>query len=440
MLTMKSTPVALTAKRFPFARLLFWGVSLLVIILREPRFFTLPRFWAEEGTLHFAAAFSLPWYQTLFLPQFGYLNFWPNLAAILANLAPLEQAPLVTTLMALAAQMTPIILILWSRSPIWKGWLFRLAGVAVYLFAALTWETWLNTTCSYTIFGLITFLILLEETPSGAARRWIYRALLLLAGLTGTLSCFLTPFFAARAFFEKDKQRWLQTAILALCTLAHMVIIFSYRDQGNIGDRFNFIGFATLGATLAAQTFALLAAGLDQASAWGNQLYALTSQNPDQFQLLGRLFLAGEAVLLLLFSFNLPRMQRFLFLGSFATLLVLPVMFSAIPDKYSFMKTGFHQRTFMPPNVLMGWMLLFGLRLTRPQKSSTGAGSLARWACALALAAALFWGIQAYPRSWGGNAVWPDWKAEVETWRADPAYALRIQPEGWVIQLKTPEK
>lgn len=446
ILPMKPVRLAFLDSHPHIASLVFLALSLLVMVLREPRYFTLPRFWAEEGTLHFAAAFSMPWHQTLFLPQFGYLNFWPNLAGILANLVPLEQAPLVTTLMALAVQLTPIVLILWSRLPIWKGWLFRLLGVAVYLFAALSWETWLNTTCSYTFFALITFLILLEETPARPARRWIYRALLLLAGLSGTLSCFLMPFFAARAFFEKDRERWLQTAILTLCVLLHMLIIFSYSARGNIGDRFHFIGFATLGATVATQTAALFTTGLEQAATWGNYLFALTSQDQDQFQILGRFFLAGEVILWLLLSYNLPRMQRFLFLGSFATLLLLPVMFSAIQDKYSFMKTGYHQRTFMPPNVVLGWMLLFGLRHTRSNKLAAWAGSLAHWSgslsrllCGLVLATALFWGIQAYSQPWEATAFWPDWRGEVETWRTNPAEVLRIQPEGWVVQLKTPE-
>jgi len=100
--------------------------AILLIVIRDVRYFTNPRFWAEEGTLHFAYSYNHPWYQALIHPQVGYLNFYPNLATVLATLVPLEFAPLVTTLAALLVQLIPIVIILLSSSMLWKGWLRKI--------------------------------------------------------------------------------------------------------------------------------------------------------------------------------------------------------------------------------------------------------------------------------------------------------------------------
>lgn len=432
----KSAPIPLRKileSSFPAA--FVTAVVALVIVLRDTRYFTQPRFWAEEGTLHFAFSFSHPWWQALFQPQVGYLNFWPNLSTLLATLPPLEMAPLVTTIMALVVQMIPIVLILWSKSPLWSGWKYKLLGIGVVLFAPLTSEVWLNTVNSFTYFAVIAFFILLEEPLLGQARRWVYRALLLLSGLSGTLACFLIPLYAFRAFTEKDRERWVQTAVLSACAVVQSALIFSYKTSGSFEQRLHLIGFTTLGATIWTQTIGFFAVGLTQAHEWAITLYSLAVNDLSSFQDWGRGLLVVGLLLLFLLSTNLPLKYRILFLGGYGILMLLPMMFSVIDEKYDLMRTGVHGRLFLAPNVIFGWMLLFGVRFQKWKNWRVSLSWLASLGCVALLATSLFWGITSYRAPWYVADTWPDWKTEVQHWRADPSYPLRIQPEGWVVSL-----
>ena len=73
-------------------------IGAAAIFLRCPRLFFEPRFWAEEGSF-FSFAFSHSALETLLRPDGGNYDLPRNLASVLAvHLAPLEWAPLVTTL------------------------------------------------------------------------------------------------------------------------------------------------------------------------------------------------------------------------------------------------------------------------------------------------------------------------------------------------------
>ena len=238
--------------RGPFRTILFSGLTAVLIYLRDPRFFTSPRFWAEEGSLHFAYSYSHGWLQALFNPQVGYLNFWPNLATLLATTVPLQSAPLITTLLAFAAQLLPVVLILTSRSTLWMGWWRKALGVGVVLFFPLTTEVWLNTINSFTYLAAAAFLILLEQPPDAGIRRWMNCVLLVVCGLTGTLACFLAPIFAYLAITERSTERRWQTLILSACAVVQAVLIFNFKFSawGNIDQRFGVIGPTALGAAL----------------------------------------------------------------------------------------------------------------------------------------------------------------------------------------------
>lgn len=403
--------------------------------LRDPRYLLQPRFWAEEGSLHFAYSYSHTWLQALFNPQVGYLNFWPNLATLLATLPPLEVAPLVTTLLAFAVQMLPVLLVLFSRSPLWQGWVRKCLGVAVVLFAPLTTEVWLNTINSYVYLAVAAFFILLEETPQGQARRWVYRGLLALSGLTGTLACFLTPLFFYRAWRERQAERGGQALILAACAMLQVGLIFSIHSYGNVGQRFTLIGLTTVGSAVWTQSLGLFAAGYEQAHHWAKHLLALHTLDPYLFKLWGRSLLLAALAFFFMLSSNLPTRERIIYLGSYGLWVLFSIMFSIIPDKYDFINTGMQQRLFFAPNVILGWMLLANLRFDWVQGWHGWARRITALLAAALLCLAILWGVWSFWRPWVPASAWPDWRQEVSTWRATPGYLLRIQPEGWTVNL-----
>lgn len=416
-----------------------WIVLVLVIILivvRQPQYFLQPRFWAEEGTLHFAFSYSHNWLTALFQPQVGYLNFWANLATLLATLVPLETAPLVTTLMAMIVQLVPVVLILWSTSSIWNHWSRKLLGVAVLLFVPLTTEVWLNSVNSYPFFAVITFFILLVEPPSGLSQRWFYRILLVFSGLTGTNSCFLIPLFALRAWQERNRERWLQLILLSICAVIQIILIFSFQSGGNIGQRFHIIGLSTFGLTMWTQGFGLFAFGYDQASNWATLFYSMALEDMTGFQTWSRAMLAVGFTLLFVLTANLPLKTRIYFVGAYFILMLLPMMFSVVQDKYWLAMTGLHQRIFLAPNILLGWMLLLGIQFRQGNHRYLSLSNLISFVCILLLTASLLWGIKTFREQTRAVETWPDWKQEVEIWRTNPNYALRIQPDGWFVELQ----
>lgn len=411
---------------------------ILISVLRDTRYFTMPRFWAEEGTRHFTFSYSHGWFQSLFQPQVGYLNFWPNLATKISLLGALENAPIVTTLMALLVQLVPVALILWSKSPLWDNWYRKLAAVVIITFAPLTGEVWLNSVNSYNFFAIITFLILIEDAPEQSTRKWVYRILLLLGGLTGTLSCFLIPFFILRVFFEKKIERWWQIAILSACALVQISLILSYRSSDNRGlaDRFHLLGPAGLGAAIWMQTITLFSLGVERAGSIAKEIYTHIQYDLNGFQIWGLLMLIGAIGIFILLSSNIPIKTRLIFLGSYATLVFLPMMFSVITDKYALMETGIHQRLFLAPNTIFGLMLLVGIRFQKNRGWKAAISNLASILCLLLVSVSIFWGIYFYRSTGFKQDYWPNWKNEVQTWKTNPQFKLQIQPEPWYITLK----
>jgi hypothetical protein len=417
---------------------LLMAVAAATIFLRDPRYFLQPRLWAEEGSLHFAYSFSHSALQSLFQPQLGYLNFWPNLATILATLIPLETAPLVTTLMAFIGQMLPVGLILFSRSPLWGGWGRKALGGAVVLFVPMSTEAWLNTINSFSYWGLVAFLILLEEAPETQVRCWIYRVLLVFAGLTGIHACFLIPLFLYQAWDEKKAERWRQFLILTVCAVVQIGLILSYRGQDAISQRFNIMGFSTLGSTLWTQSIAPFILGYHHTSEWSINFYRLQAAHPSLFQFLGRSLLVAAGVLFFLAVLNLPNRLKIIFFGGYGLLLLLPLLFSATQDNSAFIMTGLAGRLFVAPNILLGWMLLAAASFPRSPGRFSQARRITALLFGVLLGVGLLWGFWAYWQPWVPDSAWISWPQEVQTWQADHTYLLRIQPEGWVVHLVEP--
>src|SRR3546814_14536303 len=82
-----------------------------VVILRRPDVVLNPQFWAEDGKIWFANVHNLGAWQSLFLPQNGYLQTLSRLVAGIAALVPMQWAPLVFNLAAIMVQILPVMLL-----------------------------------------------------------------------------------------------------------------------------------------------------------------------------------------------------------------------------------------------------------------------------------------------------------------------------------------
>ena len=89
---------------------------MIALFCRSPRLLTHAQFYAEDGTIWFAQAYNGGWLHSLTLPQAGYLNTMPRLAAGLALLVPLPWAPLVMVIVGMTGQALPVPILLSPRS------------------------------------------------------------------------------------------------------------------------------------------------------------------------------------------------------------------------------------------------------------------------------------------------------------------------------------
>ena len=202
-----------------------------MVWFRMPLIMQAGRFWAEEGTIYFLHAWTMPWWRALFLPANGYLSLAANAAGLLAHdLVPLRDAPHVTTAIALAIQVLPAILLATARD----AWLQRPA----VLFAAMILigmppacdEVWLNTANSQFHLELAAALCLVLDTPSGV---WavLRGALVFLTPLCGPGSIALAPLFVLRAGLDRRKSSVVRAA-LVLAGAAVQVLAFYTPSPG----------------------------------------------------------------------------------------------------------------------------------------------------------------------------------------------------------------
>lgn len=388
-----------------------------------------PRFWAEEGFQHFASAYcfahTASWYRSL-TPAFqGYFTLWPNLAAtVAAHVVPLERAPLVTTLFALAVQLAPVAIILWSSSAFGSP-ARKALGIACVLFAPLSGESWLNTVNSQFHLSLVTFLLILEGTEGGPTRRWVRRILLAVSGLTGPVSCFLTPLLLVRAGSERTRERLVQASILSICSLAQLVVVMQSPGTPLL-ERLRGFGVTDLAAIVWLQSLALVLSGLGGARASARLLDAARAAGTDDAVAWG--LLVAEVALVWALARALSKADRVVFLGGYASLIVLSAL-GAIHRGGSAIAPGFGQRYFFVPNTILLLLLAANLEVRAPR------WRIRRGVCAALLVVSLGFAMHSWRRTLLATEAWPDWKREVRTWRDDPGYELRVWPPNtpWVI-------
>lgn len=410
-----------------FSRLVSWGLlslAALVLVLRVPGVMETPRFWAEEGTLYFTAAYNQPWYRALFLSHNGYYSLIPNMATVAATLVPLEFAPYVTMISSLLIQLIPVALIAFGTSELWKSLLSRVIGVGAVLFTSLNGEVWLNTPNSQFHLSLSAFLILLEDSESlQPLRKWIYRMVLAAAGLTGVPSGFLAPLFFIKSWQDKTKEAGIQGGILLASLLLQMSIIFSTSDAGGIGDRWDgLIGIPTAVYSLVLKSILVPIMGAEITQQIAGRFGSIYG-DPDLswIVVIGTLF--GLALLGMFYLVWRYR-SGWKFAGGYA-LLVIPSLLFSPGDKSLFIDVYFAERYFYAPNVILVLALILHM---------TGEGRRAKWQSKIVsivlITSVLINGILDYRETAYFEEDWPNWREEVAHWREDPTYEPRIWP-GW---------
>ncbi len=409
-------------------------VALLLILLRMPYLFIQPRFWAEEGGVFFGYAYAHSWHETLtFVPSFlGYLCFYYNIVVLGATFVPLAYAPYVTTLACLLVQLVSLAIILWSKANFWDSRSRKVVACLLLTINPLAEDIWLTTTTCQFYFCLITFLLLLEESEnSGKFKKWLYRGFLLVAGLTGPVSCFLTPLFIFRAWRDKSREYWLQAGILMVCSAVQFIcLLVNLSAPENIANkRLVAPDVPTLIAIIWNKTIIQPIAGPGISQGVGESLGEL--QNSNQFGF----FLLCLGLFLLCFfllefvSSQLDLTRRVIFLGSYLTLLIVSII-TSIEPKAALISAGDGRRYFYVPGCILLILILGNLRFDKKLLQSFRSGF-----CAAILLVALVSGLLSYERL-STRPDLPVWQYEVTRWQINPDYAPKTWPQGWSVLLE----
>lgn len=422
------------------------GIFLLsvgVIVFRQPTLFIEPRLWAEEGGRFFSYAFSHSWLQSLLQTQGGYYTLWPNIAAtIAANCVPLSHAPLVTTVAAFIVQIIPIAIILWSNSPLWETeniyshFIKKTVAISIIILVPSSDEAWLNTICSQFYFSLISLFILTENENLTRLKNWLYRFLLLISGLTGVLSCLLTPLFFIKWFMKREKESLIRFSILATCLAIQMVVAIKFPHTNAVANKSRFVPldyslFASIAFT---HTISPIFLGFDNTLLISNMLSSVRS-SLSIFRYLGNVLLLLE-IFFFCFLLSATRYREYVYylLGSYLFIFLTSAALS-VGDKFDQVYQMANTRYYFIPTAIVMLLLLFNIHFKKDLPSILRSSFIT-----LLLGISLFFSFQEFHQS---NSYFSNineyksinWKHEISQWEKDNNYTINIWPTGWKMNL-----
>ncbi len=197
-------------------RVLLFATCAALVFARTPELLLSPRFFAEEGK-YFRFAYEVGFPRSLVVMHWpvGYFNLVPNLACSLGVLLPLEFAPACATYLSFLVQLIPFAILAFGRGSFVASPVRRVtASLALLFLPTMMVQAWMASLHAQVHLGIAALLILLDDEARGTLRRWGYRAILALGGLTGVYVVFLWPVFVYRAFAQRVRDAWIEAAVV----------------------------------------------------------------------------------------------------------------------------------------------------------------------------------------------------------------------------------
>ncbi|WP_345169412.1 hypothetical protein [Sphingomonas daechungensis] len=397
----------------------------LLVALRLPDAWTHGRFQDEEATVFLAYAWHHPWLDALFRPFAGYWNLGANASTVLVaelvkgGVVSLERAPYITMTIGLAFQVLPGVLILTGKAQ----WLAnRLAVVVALLMIAImpaTSEVSFNVLHIQFHLALCTGIILALDVPDSRLARASYQLLLFLAPLCGPGAIVLLPFFALRAFLDRDTGRAWQFGVLAVGAALQLLIFY-----GPSPVRGHPLNPALIPAVMLVRMIALPAVGIQL----GNRVAMTIVDSLLEGGVL--VWLASAATVALFAALVWKAAQRrdaavwLVLSGLSISAVTFGVGMATLNPLSAFNIQGGERYNFLPL-VLVGLALLVLAMRTEFRRSIFAA------LCLLMLIT----GAYHYQLPLEDFAHGPSWPDEVRAWRADHNHPLAVWPRPWVADL-----
>ena len=205
-----SSPVILGLSGLLFASVLFG---------RCPATILHPEFWAEDGMIWYADAYTVGWH-SMFFPQNGYLQTLSRLVAVVAQAFPLLWAPGIFVAVALVIQtLTATFLVSGRMSSVWPSLRGRLLFALIYVALPNSFETHLNLTNTQWHLAILAFLVLVSRPTESRLGRAGDVMVLALSGLSGPFCILLLPIAIWQLCEDRGTVQLQRAAILAMTCL-----------------------------------------------------------------------------------------------------------------------------------------------------------------------------------------------------------------------------
>jgi hypothetical protein len=171
-----------------------WGMLLAaaLIVSRRPDAVMHAQFWAEDGKLFYADVYNRGLLATLAVPQAGYFQELPTLAAGVARLVPLAFAPLAMNTIAIAIRVLPVGLLLCARAERISPDV-RVRGLLAALYIALPGSPESNANVDNALWYLATAAVIVLMLRPSRSTRVLDIGIVTLCSVTGVFSIALAP-------------------------------------------------------------------------------------------------------------------------------------------------------------------------------------------------------------------------------------------------------
>ncbi len=182
---------------------------------------------AEEGSIFFSYAFNKTFLSSIFYIDFnsGYYNLWANISAVIASWFKLEVSPLVTVYLSLIPKLFIFYFILYGNSFLFNDLKNKYIGCLIFLVSpAIVPEVWANTINSQLFFCLL-MLIYCFENFNKKRLNIVVIISIFFAGMSGLYSTILTPiFFFKYRNFKKIQDRYNYYTI-SFCLVVQLLVV-----------------------------------------------------------------------------------------------------------------------------------------------------------------------------------------------------------------------
>lgn len=219
----------------------YWKLAVFFSIFiisfwRSPFIFTNARFIGEEATHHLVFALEHSFLKNLlYYDDFaGYYNLIPNLLLEIASLIPIELGPYITVYGSFVfIILVPYFCLFRDSDLIDNDKKKFLSAYILFLSPPFVPEIWLNSLNTQIYLCLISILILFMKNLN-KSERILNHILIFFAGFSGIYSCALFPFFVLKYFKNRQSYELTNLIILISANIVQLSLIINSKVNNSL--------------------------------------------------------------------------------------------------------------------------------------------------------------------------------------------------------------